>query len=364
MTGRMPVPQNMPLPRLLYVCINDGSDTRINKEIKTLSTHFDIVYLGIGRDDSQAFVKPFCTQFCLAKGHHKSIPTLAAYFFTFIKLYFSRRYASIHVVNEQLLLILFPFLWWSRKRVVADIFDSIFLRTESSFVRSLQSLVYRLPKQIIVTDENRKTLVPVEFQSKITVVENYPYAFEDVQPKATSDDELLILYSGSLGVTRGTQLLTDLVNLSPKVKVWMIGWVYDEPTRQLSKHSQVTFWGVKTQQETMRLASECDYILSVYEPINDNNLNASPNKIYDAILAQTPVIINAEIKVSQFVAQNRLGLVLESYYEKAPSHLLQQLILQKRHFVFDKLLRYKYTWEAIEEKLVRANLDPAVPSNF
>lgn len=347
----------MPLPHLLYVCINDGSDTRINKEIKTLSTHFDITYLGIGRNDSQSFVKPFCTQFCLVKGHHKSILTLTKYFLTFTRLYFSRRYASIHVVNEQLLLIFFPFLWGSRRRVVADIFDSIFLRTESAFVRSLQSLVYRLPKQIIVTDENRKTLVPAEFQSKITVVENYPYAFEDVQPKAAADDELLILYSGSLGVTRGTQLLADLIGLSPKVQVWMIGWVYDEPTRQLSRHPQVTFWGVKTQQETMRLASECDYILSVYEPINDNNLNASPNKIYDAIQAQTPVIINAEIKVSQFVAQNSLGYVLESYYEKSPFGLLQELILQKKSFVFDKTLRHRYTWEAIEDKLVRANSD-------
>lgn len=347
----------MSLPLLLYVCINDGSDTRINKEIKTLAAHFEITYLGIGRDDSQSFVKPLCTQFCLVKGHHKSIPTLAKYFLTFTKLYFSRRYASIHVVNEQLLLIFFPFLWWSRGRVVADIFDSIFLRTESSLVRSLQSLLYRLPKQIIVTDENRKMLIPTEFQSKITVVENYPYAFEDVQPKAAADDELLVLYSGSLGVTRGTQLLTDLINLSPKVKVWMIGWIYDEPTRQLSQHSQVTFWGVKTQQETMRLASECDYILSVYEPINDNNLNASPNKIYDAIQAQTPVIINAEVKVSQFVAKNSLGFVLESYYEKDVSDLLEELILQKKYFVFDENLRHSYTWEAIENKLVKANLD-------
>jgi hypothetical protein len=214
-----------------------------------------------------------------------------------------------------------------------------------------------LPNRIIVTDENRKTLVPAAFQSKITVVENYPYAFKEVQSKMAADDELLILYSGSLGVTRGTQLLTELIHLSPKVQVWMIGWVYDKPTRQLSQHPQVTFWGVKTQQETMRLASECDYILSVYEPINDNNINASPNKIYDAIQARTPVIINAEIKVAQFVAQNRLGYVLESYYEKSPSRLLQQLIVQKKNFVFDKTLRQRYTWEAIENKLVRANSD-------
>ncbi|MEZ4900722.1 MAG: hypothetical protein R2822_02665 [Spirosomataceae bacterium] len=223
--------------------------------------------------------------------------------------------------------------------MVADIFDSIFLRTASRWVRSLQGLVYRLPQKIIVTDHNRQTLVPTAFQDKIVVVENYPYTFQDVQPKLAKADELLILYSGSLGMTRGTQLLSDLIALSPKVTIWMIGWVYDEPTRQLSHHPQVRFWGVKTQQETMRLASECDYILSVYEPLNDNNLNASPNKIYDAIQAQTPVIINAEIKVAEFVENNRLGYVLNGYYEPQPAKLLEELIRLKKSYTFEATLR-------------------------
>lgn len=342
-------------PSLLYLCINDGSDTRINKEIKTLAQDFEVVYLGIGRDTSQAFVKTHCHKFHLIEGHHKSLGTLTKYFFTFIQLYFSRRYASIHVVNEQLLIIFFPFLWWSRRRVVADIFDSIFLRTSSGWVRSLQGFLYRLPKRIIVTDDNRKTLVPAEFLSKTVVVENFPYAFKEVQPKAAAPDELLILYSGSLGTTRGTVLLNQLVQLSPQVKIWMVGWVYDEPTRLLSEHPQVTFWGVKTQQETMKLASACDYILSVYEPINDNNLNASPNKIYDAIQARTPVIINAEIKVSQFVAAQNLGYVTESFYEETPSELLKNLIAQKSKYVFDTTLSHAYTWEAIETKLTQAH---------
>ncbi|AEI48570.1 hypothetical protein [Runella slithyformis] len=345
----------MPLPKLLYLCINDGSDTRINKEIRTLASQFEIIYVGIGRDESQAFVKPFCTKFHLVKGHHKSIGTLVRYFFTFVNLYFTHRFRSIHVINEQLLLIFLPFLVWSRRRVVADIFDSIFLRSGNPVVRSLQSLLYRLPKTIIVTDDNRKTLVPAEFQKKTVVVENYPYAFHNLQPKAAAADELLILYSGSLGTTRGTMLLTELLKHSPKVKVWMIGWVYDEPTRLLSQHPQVIFWGVKTQQETMRLASECDYILSVYEPINDNNLNASPNKIYDAIQAQTPVIINAEVKVARFVAENRLGCVLANYYITDVETLAHQLISLKKGFLFAADFRRRYTWEAIEHKLIAAH---------
>lgn len=341
--------------KLLYLCINDGSDTRINKEIKTLSKHFEVIYLGIGRDETQSFVKPLCHEFHLVKGHHKSIATFIRYVGVFLKLYFTRSFGSIHVINEQLLMIFSPLLWWNRRKVVADIFDSIFLRSSSTVIRSLQNWIYRLPSTIIVTDDNRLLLVPEVFRNKTVVVENYPYTFTDVQPKATNDDELLILYSGSLGVTRGTQLLADLVAISPNVRIWAIGWVYDEPTRQLCEHPQVTFWGVKTQQETMRIASQCDYILSLYEPINDNNLNASPNKIYDAVQAQTPVIINAEIKVASFVQHEHLGYVTDSYYIKNTEKLLGELIAQKKTFVFNQEFRSRYTWEAVEGKLLKAH---------
>ncbi|MFN4144724.1 MAG: hypothetical protein ACK4GN_02790 [Runella sp.] len=345
----------MPLPTLFYVCINNGSDTRINKEIKSLSPHFDIVYLGIGQDDTQAFAKPFCKEWHLVRGHHKSVFTFLKYILKFWQLYFTRRFERVHVINEQLLLIFFPLLWLSRKRLTADIFDSIFLRTGNRWVQSLQKAVYRLPQRIIVTDDNRKTLVPPAFQSKIVVVENYPYTFDERLPKLSKDDELLILYSGSLGVTRGTALLEKMVVMSPKVTVWMVGWVYDEPTRQLSQHPQVKFWGVKSQQQTMQLASQCDYILSVYEPINQNNLNASPNKIYDAIQAHTPVIINAEIKVAQFVEEQNIGYVLPNYYVSDVSPLIEILTTQKKAFVFDESLSTRYTWEAVEHKLLQAH---------
>jgi len=342
-------------PKLFYLCINDGSDTRINKEIKTLSKHFEVYYLGIGRSNAQCFVQPFCTQFWLIKGHQKQAGTLVKYFFKFITIFFTHKFDTIHVINEQLLLILFPFLWVKKNKVVADIFDSVFLRTSSAAVQMLQNVVYALPKRIIVTDNNRKTLVPLKFQAKLTVLENYPYRFDKLKPKAGAADELLILYSGSLGLTRGTGLLAELVGVSSKVKIWLVGWIYDEPTRRLAQHPQVKNWGVVTQQESMQMAAQCDYILSLYEPINENNRNASPNKIYDAIQAQTPVIVNQEVKIAAFVDENRLGYVMPSFYETDPARLIQELMRKKNQFVFDQTLQNRYTWEAVEAKLVAAH---------
>ena len=68
------------------------------------------------------------------------------------------------------------------------------------------------------------------------------------------------------------------------------------------------------KSQALVLAHEkADYILSVYAPLNENNINASPNKIYDAIQTETPVIINAEVKISDWVRTKRIGFILPKY---------------------------------------------------
>jgi hypothetical protein len=344
----------MSRPALLYISINDGSDTRINKEIKTLAAVFDIYYIGIGRSTEKAFARKYCKSFKTVTGYHKSIGSLIRFYLLFIRTFFSRRYTSFHVINEQLLLIFYPFLFWQKKKVVLDIFDSIFLRINHK-MNFLRNLVYSLPTAIIVTDANRKTLMPDGFQPKITVVENYPYRYTGTVQKSSTVDSLLIFYNGSMSKTRGTELLLHLLTIDKYTHVKMAGWVYDEITRKLSGHPQVEFLGVITQQESMQVASQCDYILSLYEPVNENNINASPNKIYDAIQVQTPVIINAEVKIASFVAENKIGYVMQSFYETDYSKIIADLKAFKHTYNFNTDLQHTYTWEAIENKLLLAH---------
>jgi hypothetical protein len=87
--------------RILYISSNDGSDTRINKEVKTLSVSFDIDFIGIGLPE-KAFAKDYCKKFILVPRSRKSIlawleVTILAY-----RLTITNKYHSIHLINEQL----------------------------------------------------------------------------------------------------------------------------------------------------------------------------------------------------------------------------------------------------------------------
>ncbi len=271
----------MPKPDLLFLSLNDGSDTRINKEVRTLASRFTVYYVGIGRSTEQSFVKPFCGSFTLISGHHREKLTFLKYWKKVAGLLISRRFASVHVINEQLVLLFYPLLYRHRRQLVLDIFDSIFLRLNRN-LHLLRQITYRLPEKIIVTDDNRRSLMPDEFMHKVVVVENFPYRLKDKADKISRDRELLIFYNGSMTRSRGTDFLRNLLAVDARIRVKMAGWIYDEPTKALAAHPQVDFLGVVSQQESMRVAAQCDYILSMYEPVNQNNINASPNKVYDA----------------------------------------------------------------------------------
>jgi hypothetical protein len=219
----------------------------------------------------------------------------------------------------------------------------------------LKTVVYKIPSAILVTDDNRKRLMPQKFYHKITVVENYPYRYSNNIAKISKEQELIIFYNGSMSKARGTEMLLNMLKIDVNMRVKMAGWVYDEETKILSGHPQVDFLGVITQQQSMQIAAQCDYILSVYEPINENNINASPNKIYDAIQAQTPVIINAEVKIAGFVKEKKLGYVIHSFYENDYSQMIQKMKRLKSTFTFDTTLQNSYTWEAIQAKLLKAH---------
>ena len=344
------------IPRILYLSFNDGSDMRVNKELRTLSQVAKVSLVAVGPDLSQYYAADSVHTLHFVAGDRRSPCTLFRYFFTCVRLLLTQRYDSVHIINEPQLLVLWPFLWW-QKRVVLDLFDSIFLRKNRPGNRSkgLKRAVYAPVDRTLVTDQNRLGLLPDFLKKQALVVPNYPYELSDPPRKARSP-HLTLMYYGWLGELRGTETARELLAADPNVHLLMAGWLADDTSRALAQHPRATWLGVLPQAEALRIAAEqADYILCVYAPTNDNNINASPNKIYDAIQTNTPVIINAEVKVSDFVQVNKIGIVLDQYRPADYISLSKVLFSQRETYEFDDSLRKKYTWKNAESALLTAH---------
>lgn len=342
-------------PKLLYLSSNDGSDMRINKELSTLHKEFEITFIGVGQSNNKCFATEYCKYFYLIDGKRNQPATIIKQVWLFIKLTF-KKYDSIHVINEQLMIFFYPFIFG--KHVVLDIFDSIFLMQNKSKNKLywLKRIIYAPVKVILVTDANRKELMPDFTHKKIRILENFPKKYHGKFISKDSSNFITILYNGWLGLNRGSSLIIKILEADSNIKVIMAGWFADEESRQLAQHPQVDYRGIMSQDDALEIAAiEADFILCVYAPINENNINASPNKVYDAIQTRTPLITNSEIKIAQFVEKNAIGVIINDYSNIDIPGLIANLKAKRGQFIFDDTLVSKYVWEEIENELLLAH---------
>ena len=337
---------------ILYICLNDGSDTRVTKEIITLNKKYDIFYLGIGKKSEVSFALKYTKNHKLINGNHKSVFTILNLIYKLLLLLLKKKFKKVYVVDEQLFFCLFPFLL--NMNVILDIFDSYFLKLNlpENKLYLIKKVIYGLPKKIIVTDENRFNLLPKFAQKKAIVIPNVPNFFKHNE-KNISNDYLTICYFGSLHKDRGTNFLENLMAHDDQLKVIAAGWINDDYTKSFIENPRVNYLGIRRQSDVNTiLAKEGDYLLSIYPLKNTNNIYASPNKIYDAIQTKTPVIINKEIIVSSLVEKLNIGYVIENFQCIDYGILINELKDKKKTYSFDDELIHEYTWEKYESKIL------------
>lgn len=338
--------------RILYICANDGSDTRVNKEILTYSKKYSVDYLGIGSFSEKSYALEFCLSKYLIKGSHKSPFAILKLIIRLRKLLRNNVYSSIHVVDEQLFFFIIPFTK-GQPSITLDIFDSYFLKINKPNEKLIvfKKYIYCSANKIIVTDNPRLKLLPVFAQKKAVVIPNVPFNIQ-YSPKIEDNEKLRLCYFGTLMKNRGSEFIFKLIK-NKKVELLMAGWIGDEYTEKLMKMSNVKYLGVLKQHEINNiLASLGDYLVAIYPTNNLNNIYASPNKIYDAIHTKTPIIINNGTKVSEFVKKNNTGIVFNNFDLIDADEYVEFLIASKNSFNFEQKMIQKFSWENYENILL------------
>lgn len=330
---------------------------RINKEVTTLSKAFDVHFLGIGSESDRSFAREHSASFTLVPGSVWSPKSLVRLMGRILHARWTLSPASIHVVEEQLLAATWP--TFIGQHVVLDVFDSVFLRLNKpdNMWWILKKLLYSRAKKVIVTDGYRKELLVPFVKPRTVVIPNVPFKTGASTIPKKRNETVTLAYFGSLAENRGTNFVRALLEANSDFRVLCAGWPADDASRRLTEHPSVTYLGVVAQAEANEIiAREVDYIVSIYPSGNLNNYYASPNKLYDAIHTRTPLIIGDNVKVSEFVAEQRLGLVVTETQLADPVALGALLVENRETFNMDQALIEQNCWENFEAHLINAHL--------
>lgn len=220
-------------------------------------------------------------------------------------------------VNEDTACLLVPFKHIFYRKLVCDIFDTLYDRhSNRSFpirvIAWLMTFVGRtFSDELIVTDQNRLNRMG-RYKSKSKIIENFPEDPGDAIANTLPQGAVKILVAGTLNSRRGLSQILSAIEQTEDVSIVSVGWPYDDfATDVFTKHPKVDFRGIVTLAESLAYAAQCDAVFAFYEPSSINNRNASPNKIYDAVSVGRPVIINTETTVSSWVREQGIGFVCD-----------------------------------------------------
>lgn len=182
---------------------------------------------------------------------------------------------------------------------------------------SLEKRIIPKLKHVITVSDAIKHHYHAHYGITATVIRNLPISKETqavpFNPPIT--DKKIILYQGSVNIGRGLDLMIDTMPLLDEYLLYIIGDgdILQNLKEYVSTHSlekKVIFLGKKTPKELSSLTPNASIGISLEEDLGLNYRYALPNKIFDYIQANVPVIVSELPEMKAVIEKYKVGEIL------------------------------------------------------
>ena len=297
----------------------------------------------------------------------------------FLKLLFTRK--DILLAND--LDILLPNFLASkilRKKLVYDsheLFTEIPELTNRPRVKSIWKFIEKniFPKLKNVYTVN-KTIAEIykdKYKVDVKVIRNIAskYTLKEIDvnfsKKIKGEKKMLILQGSGINIDRGVEEAVEMMQYIENTILYIIGGgdVFNKLKKLVDKlklNDKVFIEDKIPYDQLMKYTQIADFGLSLDKGTNLNYEYALPNKVFDYIQAQIPLIVSNRKVVADLVNTNKIGLVLENYDpQEMASQVHSVLINTDLIRKFKKNLKEaakEYTWEkeSIRLKEIYSNI--------
>ena len=219
-----------------------------------------------------------------------------------------------------------------------------------------QKIIPKL-KNIITVSDSIKEHYQSLYGVNVSVVRNIPENKKVIQTPFDFDThgKKIILYQGSVNVGRGLELMIDTMPLLEEYLLIVIGdgdvlMALKEKVSNQSLENQVKFLGKKTPEELKKLTPNATIGMSLEEDLGLNYRYALPNKLFDYIHANVPVIVSDLPEMSKLVSQYKIGEIL---LKRTPEELAEKIktVIANDYQEQLKIAGKKLNWSKEKEKI-------------
>lgn len=175
-------------------------------------------------------------------------------------------------------------------------------------------------------------------EEKVLVIPNVPSKkiLEGYNDLITNKEKNSKFVVGFIGAVRYKKEIISLINVANKldfnVQISGVGIDYKPLLQKYSHNKKVSFTGAYNYNEIQSLYVNVDLIYSVYDVSKPNVKLALPNRLYEAILFEKPIVVANGTKLAEFVKEKDIGFIVDSNIEKGIENIYKNI--QKNHEVY------------------------------
>ena len=306
---------------------------------------------------------------------------------TFLIFWTSKmKWDVIHAVNFDTYLFSMFIAKIKRKPIIYDIFDFYGDMMEGllrPIIVNLDKFILRFASAIIIADDSRIYQIGKNIKNVIVTVNNSPEESIFVKNKKIGDDikykenktdsksitpregveKFRIFVGGKIIEERGTDQIISAVKDIEDVQLIIKGFCNEEKYKNKlltlikdMKNVDIDLNGVP-YAEIIQNTLNADLTLALYDPSVPNNRYASPNKLFESMASEIPIIVNENTPMADIVKKEKCGIIIPFKNKKA---LKKAISLIKNDGILRKKLGYngrkayenKYNWTIMEKRLM------------
>ncbi len=362
------------MPRIIVSVTNDlVTDQRVRKVCNTLfSEGFDILLIGRKLPGSLPIKRNYKT--CRMRLLFKKGFLFYAEFNTrlFLKLLFVRK--DILLSND--LDTLLPNYLVSRLFRKKLVYDSHELFTEvpelihRPFVQnvwlSIERFIFPKLKNVLTVNRSIADIYNEKYKVPIHVIRNISSKLpvfkpdQDLAEKVKGNQKMLILQGSGINKDRGAEEAVAMMQYLENVVLVIVGGgdVFEklkEISIDLKIQDKVKIVGKLPYEELLKYTQIADLGLSLDKGTNLNYEYSLPNKVFDYIQCQIPMMVSNRRVVAKLVRDNDIGVVFEKHEPKEMAKIVTDVFLNKAQLKKWQINLKKaaaiYNWENESEKL-------------
>ena len=243
------------------------------------------------------------------------------------------------------------------------------LSSNKQWVAYEKDMLPRADKVIIIIEEARDRVIGLGIDPlKICMVSN-TINFENLTVTCgkTEQDILTLFYGGAINRHRGLQLVLEAIRLcvlnNLRIRLWIVGEgsfrnELEKIARTLGIGSAVKFWGQKPFPEMLDILAQSDAAL-IPHLRTENNDASSPNKLYQYMYMNKPIISSDCTSLKRIISETRTGFIYKNDSSGELFALLEKLynnkiLLEEINGNGRKAVLEKYNWNIDKKRLVGA----------